>query len=59
MADTLDCNDEATGCFRLAAGEANPEVKTVLESLARSWLLLADQMRRHDAPHDHLGGDAA
>ncbi len=59
MADTLDCRHEASGCFRLAASETDPEMKTILVSMARSWLLLADQMRQHDVPREQLAGDIA
>lgn len=59
MTDTLDCRHEASGCFRLAASETNPEMKTILVSIARSWLLLGDQIRQHDAPQEQLAGDVA
>lgn len=59
MADTPDCRHEASGCFRLAANETDPEIKTVLVSMARSWLLLAEQMRAAGSPREQLVEDIA
>jgi hypothetical protein len=55
MNDMLDCRREASGCFKLAASETHPEMKTILVSMARSWLVLADQVKQAATPADPTG----
>jgi hypothetical protein len=44
MTGVIECEQEAGSCLRLAEKETDPAVKTLLRSMARSWLGLADQL---------------
>ena len=45
MAEQVDFQQEADGCFRLAEAESHAEVRTILMGMGYGWLTLASHQK--------------
>jgi hypothetical protein len=45
VAEQVDFQQEADGCFRLAEAETHSEIRTILMGMGRGWLALASHHR--------------
>ena len=45
MSSAIDFQSDAIECLRMAERASGPEEKSVLQCLARAWMLLSDQLR--------------
>jgi hypothetical protein len=53
MSSAIDFQSDAIECLKMAERASGPEEKSVLQCLARAWMLLSDQLRdlqEDDAP---------
>lgn len=49
MSNAFDFQGDAMECLRMADRATGPEEKSVLQSLARAWMMLGDQVKHlHD-----------
>jgi hypothetical protein len=46
MADSKECRRQSTECSRLAGTDVSDQLKTLLRSMSRNWIALANQMDR-------------
>jgi hypothetical protein len=46
MTSVEDCRRNAIECGRLSEAAVEPRVKTLTDSIAKSWIRLANQMER-------------
>ena len=51
MAEQLDFEQEANGCFRLAESETHAELKTILMGMGYGWLALASHRKLASGAH--------
>lgn len=49
MAEQVDFQQEADGCFRLAEAESHAEVRTILMGMGYGWLTLASHQKASHA----------
>ena len=49
MSNAFDFQGDAMECLRMAERASGPEEKSLLQSLARAWMVLGDQVKHlHD-----------
>lgn len=51
MAEQVDFQQEADGCFRLAEAENHAEVRTILMGMGYGWLTLASHRKASGDAH--------
>lgn len=55
VAERVDFQQEADGCFRLAEAETQTDVRTILMGMGYGWLTLATHQKAsgHSQSHSH------
>lgn len=54
MAEQVDFQQEAEGCFRLAEAETHADVRTILMGMGYGWLTLASHQKASGGMHGEL-----